>query len=1119
MAEKKRTRKIRYVRLPEHRIREIENLVDSWSYETKAFIRARLHQYVPPFQFIHSVFDRCFGFLIPEKEKHFTILSNPSILTDWQMRFSVSGQTNPLDAWNKILEKEVSKNDYHYLLYLLDRELADVHVPVELEILFEKLYRAFIRKEFVTDPSLPKSPIVLFIGPTGSGKTVTCGQTIEDIIFGNKVVPEIDFKRKKEEILANQPFWKTINDIDPNFASEMARQKKLHFYKLLSKLPLMNSLLKNSISRGLLELEEQGLDVDYAIVTPNDYQTAFSGEPGNYFRKAMGDPKITSIRHIEEAHSAFGKTDDRLSGTERQQRTLIDSSNIILDEIISGKRDCLLIATTDKPEVIDSAIYRRFMEKGKIIDISEFWKNPVNLKAVIRLELLRNDIRVESSSGNASRFHTLSPDDMEHIVEKILTIFRERSLKITPAYVRKLIGSIIEMKGGFIPSYLDESLLVRKAFELVAKNSYGDLFKKVVGKMDRKIKWEEYIGKIKDLFSEMANNSLYYGASEEKGVVLNGPPGSGKTYLSRAWLSENPDVHDITISHTDLQDPANPLDGTVYNLEKVYEIAKMIAPTMVFIDEGDSMTPRRSASGGSPSDRLTNKFLSIIDGEIPLNRVFTVLTTNRLDILDPALIRSKRLKVMEISGHLRKEDIIAIVERSLNNIPLESGLDVNTITETAASISNTPADYTAFVEKVLSLRKTEYEVLKKFRELSDNSPSKIHHFIKLNLKTLLGILSAAGVSQTLQAEINENPNMFIHHYQKVKPILDKIENLDQYPVRSSHLRSARYEISENPIKKGNVQLNEFLEAELSKEPQVGFIIGVGANDVSGMLLPIATSLIYRVSSDKVIITGAVSSSSSAVAELDMAVQMTRQSANEAFTLVENYFQSLQPKMNITKIIGEFFGEYTLHHQLLSASYTIGGPSAGYALAINTLSVLLNIPVYHDFGITGAPWTKGIRRGEVGGSVIISGHKRKTEKILLHLNRMYLPEKNYSDLEPDYLYNYWIQNKDIIGVKHFGDLVPEVLWFGNDHDQLLSNFISLRIDHKRKTYRGEKSDGEIEKKIADIKAILKTTAETEIVRRLSAIKEYLTTPENDPYVSFEEIFQNKKSGSAAITRPT
>ena len=51
---------------------------------------------------------------------------------------------------------------------------------------------------------------------------------------------------------------------------------------------------------------------------------------------------------------------------------------------------------------------------------------------------------------------------------------------------------------------------MRDAFKAVARNVYGSLFKKVVGHMDRSIHWEDYIGGIKNEFSEMANNSLYY---------------------------------------------------------------------------------------------------------------------------------------------------------------------------------------------------------------------------------------------------------------------------------------------------------------------------------------------------------------------------------------------------------------------------------------------------------------------------------------------------------------------------------------------------------------------------------------------------------------------------------
>ena len=74
----------------------------------------------------------------------------------------------------------------------------------------------------------------------------------------------------------------------------------------------------------------------------------------------------------------------------------MDSSNIIIDEIINGTRDCLLIATSNQPEVFDSAIYRRFVEKGLIIDVSDYWLQKANMKEIVRIELMRNNIRVSA---------------------------------------------------------------------------------------------------------------------------------------------------------------------------------------------------------------------------------------------------------------------------------------------------------------------------------------------------------------------------------------------------------------------------------------------------------------------------------------------------------------------------------------------------------------------------------------------------------------------------------------------------------------------------------------------------------------------------------------------------
>ncbi|MFZ1987112.1 MAG: AAA family ATPase, partial [Desulfatitalea sp.] len=619
--------------------------------------------------------------------------------------------------------------------------------------------------------------LLLFVGPSGSGKTSTVTQAIERVIFNDQVLPEIDLDQKKEALLANEPFWKNVEEVDPALAMELARLKRLKFYKRLGRLPIVRWLFKRRISRHLSLLEEQGLLVDYAMVTPNDYQTALAGEPGNYFKRALGDARRTSIRHVEEAQSAFGRVESHSGAAERQQRTLVDTANIVIDEIISGKRDCLLIATTDQPERFDAAIYRRFVEKGHIINIADFWKNPANLKEVVRLELRHHDIAVRPAEPIARQGQpaSITPDDLERIVEGVYKVFDERTLKVIPSYVRKLIHSIVEIKKDFNSSYLRDPLLVRHAFELVAQNSYGDLYKKIVDRMDRHVRWEEYVGGIKDIFSEMTNNCLYYNVEEEKGVVLNGPPGGGKTFLVRTWLSENKDVHDIATSATALQDPLNPIDGAVENMEKLFDIAKMIAPTVVFFDEGDALAPRRGGAGGSPTDKLTNKFLNLIDGEIPLRRVFTVLTTNRLDIIDPALVRSKRLKVLEVSGMMSKDDIQGIVTLALERIPLAANLSIQLIIEAAHGLCNTPADYAAFVEKAKALRSTEYEVLLRLRQLQIADPESKISFIKFNLKTLMGIVEAIDLSPALRNQIKAKPLAILDHYDQISTGCERIQ--------------------------------------------------------------------------------------------------------------------------------------------------------------------------------------------------------------------------------------------------------------------------------------------------------------------------------------------------------
>lgn len=1098
MPQIRKTRTPTYVSLSETRIRQIEKLADGWSNETRRFILRRLHQYKPN----RSLLERLRKWMqrtFKPDQREFKLLQNPSLLNDWHQRFEAAGSHDTTAAWNHILSKELDPQDHQYLTYLLEKETVDTFVPKSIQTIFDKLYHAFILKEYSDDPQVPRAPLVLVIGNSGSGKSATVKQAIEEAFFSSEVKPVVDLNAKREEVMADQPIWRSLTEVDPELAIRIERRRKRARLRFYSRVPIIRYLFRSRISQALSTLDEEGVKVDYGVITPNDYQTAWAGEPGNYLRKAMGDHWQLTIRHLEEAHSAFGRPDER-SSIKGQQATLVDAANIILDEIAHGRRDCMIIATTDQPEQFDPAIYRRFMERGLIIDVNEIWDDPANLREVVCLELRRRNHPKDPISEKPPH---LSEEELTIAVEKLYPIFRQRSLRITPSYVRQLVASLITLKGHFLAEDLDDQLLIRDALKSVARNVHGSLYNKVVGGLDRGIDWQEYIGNIKNDFSEMANNALFYNINEEKGVVLAGPPGSGKTFMVRAWLGNNHDVQDISANLSDLTDVNSPLEGMMANLERIYDIAKMISPAVVFFDEGDAVAPRRSTQGGSPYDKITNKFLSIIDGESPLNRVFTVLTTNRLDLIDPALIRSKRLKVLNVTGHLRDEDRSRIIIQALAGIPLAADLTIEEISRQSNTICETPADYTAYAEKIRSLRTTEMEVIQKLLSIGATASEEKTRFVRFNYKILLGLLEGMQPNSALTQKARQGEEGMLDRLDEILARFSKIKTDKDFPITRWHLQNARQQLASSPQRKGKQQLDEFLETELSREPQVGFVVGVGANDTSGVLLPIASTLVYRMYPEKIVVTGAVSTSSAPGAELDLAVQMTHQSSREALTLVESYLQSLLPRVNMSRLLGEFLDGYSIHHQLLSASYSVGGPSAGFALAINTLSVLVNLPVLNDFGITGAPWIKGAHKGDIGASVIIGGHRKKTEKVLQYLQRMYMPVQNYLDMDAETLESYRLLGKDVLPVNSFSSLVPEVFYFGDHHQQLLQSFFKHRIDieltpDSRNILPTVKEDN------CRQAAELRTIAEENIRQRLLAIQNHMNK-QGLNYDSMDQIY--------------
>ena len=90
--------------------------------------------------------------------------------------------------------------------------------------------------------------------------------------------------------------------------------------------------------------------------------------------------------------------------------------------------------------------------------------------------------------------------------------------------------------------------------------------------------------------------------------------------------------------------------------------------------------------------------------------------------------------------------------------------------------------------------------------------------------------------------------------------------------------------------------------------------------------------------------------------------------------------------------------------------------------------------------------------------------------------------------------------------HFGDLVPEVMYFGEEYENILSELIDMRIDYKLKKFQGNRLKKNIKEEILIKKQLLKNQADKELLSRLNALRKYLRSPVRDPHISLEEIFR-------------
>jgi transitional endoplasmic reticulum ATPase len=191
------------------------------------------------------------------------------------------------------------------------------------------------------------------------------------------------------------------------------------------------------------------------------------------------------------------------------------------------------------------------------------------------------------------------------------------------------------------------------------------------------------LGSTIDQLREMVELPLRYpeiferlGVDPPKGVLLHGPPGTGKTRLARAVANES----DATFFHI-----AGPeIMGSAYGesekrLREVFEEAGEAAPSIIFIDEIDSIAPKRGQVSGEAEKRLVAQLLTLMDGLEPRQNLIVIAATNRPEAIDEALRRPGRFDreiVVGVPDERGRREVLGIHTRGM---PLDGGVDLDAL--------------------------------------------------------------------------------------------------------------------------------------------------------------------------------------------------------------------------------------------------------------------------------------------------------------------------------------------------------------------------------------------------------------------------------------------------------
>jgi transitional endoplasmic reticulum ATPase len=412
----------------------------------------------------------------------------------------------------------------------------------------------------------------------------------------------------------------------------------------------------------------------YSIQGP-EIMSKYYGQSEERLREKFEEAQknAPSVLFIDELDSIAPKREEVTGEVERR----VVAQLLTLMDGLSGRGQVIVIGATNRDEAIDPALRRpgRFDREIEIGVPDRAGRKEV-------LQIHSRGMPIEGAEDDRDRLLSELADVTHGFVgADLAALAREAAMKALRRYLpdidlEKPIPAETLEKMRVLPEDFKDALrevepsAMREVLVEIPKISWGD----VGGLADIKSKLREAVEmplKDPDAFKRM-------GIKPPRGILLYGPPGSGKTLLAKAVSNES-EANFISIKGPEVM--SKWVGESEKAVRMIFKKAKQVAPCIVFLDELDAIAHRRGYDNDSGvSERVVNQLLTSMDGLETLEGVVVIGATNRPDMVDPALLRTGRFDRILLVPAPDKGARLEILKVHTKTMPLE-GVELDELAE------------------------------------------------------------------------------------------------------------------------------------------------------------------------------------------------------------------------------------------------------------------------------------------------------------------------------------------------------------------------------------------------------------------------------------------------------